>query len=110
MLVAQGKQMLVGGEAFPYNVNRFLITSLDLPANSQIVTTSPDKPCLRLVMKLDLRIMAELIAQGRTPLPADRVVDRGIGIGLGTVTTPFNEAFKRLLGSSTPPMPPCWHR
>ncbi|WP_153111011.1 AraC family transcriptional regulator [Propionivibrio limicola] len=98
VLVVQGeKQMLVGGEAYPYNVNRFLITSLDLPANSQIVTASPEKPCLGLVLKLDLRIMAELIAQGGLPLPAERSHDRGIGIGLGTVTPLLLEAFKRLL-------------
>ena len=47
VLVVQGeKQMLVGGEAFPYNIDRFLITSLDIPANSQVVTASPEVPCL----------------------------------------------------------------
>ncbi len=96
VLVVQGeKQMLVGGEAYPYDVNRFLITSLDLPANSQIVSASPDKPCLGLVLKLDLRIMAELIAQGGLPLPPERSNDRGIGIG--TVTPALLEPFKRLL-------------
>ena len=98
VLVVQGeKQMLVGGEAYPYDANRFLITSLDLPANSQIVTASPDKPCLGLVLKLDLRIMAELIAQGGLPLPAAHSNDRGIGIGLGSVTPVLLEAFKRML-------------
>ena len=98
VLVVQGeKQMLVGGEAFPYDVNRFLITSLDLPANSQIVAASPDQPCLGLVLKLDLRIMAELIAQGGLPLPASHASDRGVGIGLGLVTPVLLEAFKRLL-------------
>lgn len=98
VLVVQGeKQMLVGGEAYPYDVNHFLITSLDLPANSQIVSASPEKPCLGLVLKLDLRIMAELIAQGSLPLPAERSNDRSACIGLGTVTPILLEAFKRLL-------------
>lgn len=98
VLVVQGeKQMLVGGEAYPYDVNRFLITSIDLPANSQIVSASPDQPCLGLVLKLDLRIMAELIAQGGLPLPASHDNERGMGIGLGTVTPVLLEAFKRLL-------------
>lgn len=96
VLVVQGeKQMLVGGEAYPYDIHRFLITSLDLPANSQIVSASQEKPCLGLVLKLDLRIMAELIAQGGLPLPAERSNDRGIGIG--TVTPVLLEPFKRLL-------------
>lgn len=96
VLVVQGeKQMLVGGEAYPYDANRFLITSLDLPANSQIVSASPENPCLGLVLKLDLRIMSELIAQGGLPLPNERSNDRGIGIG--TVTPVLLEPFKRLL-------------
>ena len=45
VLVVQGeKQMLVGGEAYPYDIHRFLITSLDLPANSRIVSASPARP------------------------------------------------------------------
>lgn len=98
VLVVQGeKQMLVGGEAYPYNINRFLITSLDIPANSQIVTASPDKPCLGLLLKLNLRTIAELIAQGGLPLPVERSNDKGIGIGLGAVTPALLDPIKRLL-------------
>ncbi len=98
VLVVQGeKQMLAGGEAYPYSINRFLITSLDIPANSQVVTASPDNPCLGLALKLDLRTMAELIAQGGLPLPEDRSSDRGAVIGLGTVTPMLLEPFKRML-------------
>jgi AraC-like DNA-binding protein len=98
VLVVQGeKQMLAGGEAYPYNINRFLITSLDIPANSQVVTASADNPCLGLAFRLDLRTMAELIAQGGLPLPAEQSNDRGVGIGLGAVTPVLLEPFKRLL-------------
>lgn len=98
VLVVQGeKQMLAGGEAYPYNIHRFLSTSLDIPANSQIVTASPEQPCLGLVLKLDLRIMAELIAQGGLPMPVSHTSDRGIGIGLGTVTPVLLGAIKHLL-------------
>ncbi|ACT07431.1 transcriptional regulator, AraC family [Dickeya chrysanthemi Ech1591] len=96
ILVVQGeKQMLVGGEAYPYNTRRFLITSLDLPASSQVSVASPEKPCLGLSMKFNLRIMAELIAQGNLPLPTARANDRGIGIG--TVTPVLIEPFRRML-------------
>ena len=96
VLVVQGeKQMLVGGEAYPYDIHRFLITSLDLPANSLIVSASSEKPCLGLVLKLDLRIMAELIALGGLPLPTERSNDRSIG--LGTITSVLLDPFKRLL-------------
>lgn len=96
VLVVQGeKQMLVGGEAYPYGIDRFLITSLDLPANSEVIVASAEKPCLGLTFKLDLRTIAELIAQGGLPFPVERENDRGIGIG--TVTPTLIDPFERLL-------------
>ncbi|RLT96949.1 MAG: AraC family transcriptional regulator [Ketobacter sp.] len=96
VLVVQGtKQMLIGGEAFPYHPSNFLITSLDLPASSQVVEASADTPCLGLVLKLDMRMIAELIAQGG--LPHQRHKSGGISVGLGTMTPAIMEPFKRLL-------------
>lgn len=96
VLVAQGaKQLWLGGEAYPYDTSRFLITSLDLPANSEVVVAPPGRPCLGLTLKLDLRIVAELIAQGSLPPRRDRAV--GTGLGLGVVTTDILKPFERLL-------------
>lgn len=97
VLVVQGeKKMWFGGEPFPYDTGRFLITSLDIPANSEVVVASPEHPCLGLVLRLDLRLLAELIAQGNLSPPADRSDERGIG--LGTVTPQILDPFSRLLG------------
>lgn len=96
VLVAQGeKQMLVGGEAYPYYTNRFLITSLDIPANSQVVAASPERPCLGLTFKLNLRTIAELIAQGGVPLAPEHS-DSG-SVGIGTVTAALLDPLARLL-------------
>jgi len=96
VLVAQGsKQMLIGQDAYPYDLDHFLITSIDLPASSQVIEASPEKPCVGLVLKLDLRVMAELIAQGGLTPPIERISDRGMA--LGKITIPILEAFKRLL-------------
>ncbi len=96
LLVVQGeKKMWFGGEPFSYDTRRFLITSLDVPANSEVVTASPEKPCLGLLLRLDLRLLADLIAQGNLPPPGAPSDDRGIG--LGTVTTHISEPFTRLL-------------
>jgi transcriptional regulator GlxA family with amidase domain len=46
------------------------------------------------VLKLDLRMMAELVAQAHLPPPKDRSVTRGMA--LGTLTPPLLESFKRL--------------
>lgn len=96
VLVVQGeKRMWFGGEPFPYDADRFLITSLDIPANSEVVVASPERPCLGLVLRLDLRLLAELIAQVSLSPPTERPDDRGIGIG--TVTPRISEPFKRLI-------------
>ncbi|MFV0662799.1 AraC family transcriptional regulator [Denitromonas sp.] len=96
VLVVQGaKQMWMGGVAYAYDKARFLITSLDLPASSQVLEASTDAPCLGLVLKLDLRMMAELIAHGGLPPPRERSDDKGMGIG--TITPPLLEPFTRLL-------------
>ncbi len=98
VFVVQGvKQMLVGGEAYPYNISRFLVTSLDLPANSEVIEASPEKPCLGFVLKLDLRIVAELIAHGGLPFPTERSDDKGVCIGLGKVTPALLQPFRRML-------------
>ncbi|MBD8495794.1 AraC family transcriptional regulator [Pseudomonas syringae] len=87
VLVAQGaKQMWAGGEGFPYDASRFLVTSLDLPANSEVIEASPDRPCLGLTLKLDVRMLAELIAQGRLPPVRGKAAGRSVGIGSATPT------------------------
>ena len=96
VLVVQGtKQMLIGGEAYPYDTTNFLITSLDLPASSQVLDANPEHPCLGLVLKLDIRVLAELIAQGGLPRPSER--PDGISAGLGGMTPAIMEPFRRLL-------------
>lgn len=96
VLVVQGaKQLLIGDRAYAYNTERFLITSLDLPASSQVLEASPDQPCLGLVLGLDLRVMAELIAQSGLPPPRDRAT--GGSAALGTITPALLEPISRLL-------------
>ncbi|WP_439865199.1 AraC family transcriptional regulator [Pseudomonas antarctica] len=96
VLVAQGeKRMWVGGEGYPYDASRFLVTSLDIPANSEVLLASTQQPCLGLTFKLDLRILAELIAQSEMPPKREREVLKGVGIG--TVTEGMLASFARLV-------------
>lgn len=96
VLVVQGaKQLLVGSHAHIYDGERFLIASLDIPASSQVLEASADKPCLGLTLKLDLRVMAELIAQGGLQPPRNRGAEGSAAIG--TVTPSLLEPFDRLL-------------
>ena len=96
VLVARGeKRLWVGGEGYPYDPSRFLITSLDLPANSEVLVASPQQPCLGLTLKLDLRMLAELIAQGGLPPSRERLA--GTSVGIGSATPALLASFERLL-------------
>lgn len=79
VLVADGaKIMWVGGEPYEYNAEKFLITSLDLPASSEVLQASTSRPCVGVAYKLDQRVLIELIAQGSLPPVKKR--DAGTGI------------------------------
>jgi len=100
ILVAQGeKRLWVGGEGYEYSTSRFLITSLDLPANSEVLVASRDKPCLGLTLRLDVRMLAELIALSDLPPARDRNRVRGRvrGVGIGSVTVQMLGSLERLL-------------
>lgn len=96
VLVAQGaKQMWLGGQAYPYDTSRFLITSLDVPANSEVMIASAESPCIGLTLRLDLRAIAELIAQGSLPPRRERAA--GTSVGIGQATSEILRPFERLL-------------
>lgn len=65
VLVTEGaKIMWIGGKPYQYDAEKFLITSLDLPASSEVLKASASRPCVGIAYKLDQRVLMELIAQG----------------------------------------------
>ncbi len=96
VLVVQGaKEMVIGSDVYPYDTTRFLITSLDVPANSAVTLASADTPCLGLVFQLDLRTLTELIAQGDVPTPKERAVRKSAGIA--SLTSALLDPLARLI-------------
>ena len=96
-LTVQGaKRALLGDEVFDYHPRRFLITSLDLPVVLRAVEASREVPYLSLVLKLDLRAIAELVTQIEMPPPA-RANPVTRGIVLGETTTRLLQAFDRMV-------------
>ena len=96
VMVAQGtKRLLVGGEGYVYDAERFLVTSLDLPANSEVIAASVPEPCVGLVLKLDIRLLAELIAQAPEAPPRERSLQTSVGVG--SITPALLEPIARLL-------------
>ncbi len=95
VFVAQGaKQLLIGDQAYRYDIGRFLIASLDLPGASQVLEASPGRPCLGLMLRLDMRLLAELMPHVR--LPSRERAGEG-SAALGVLTPALLEPFGRLV-------------
>lgn len=96
ILVGRGeKRLWVGGEGYSYDPSRFLVTSLDLPANSEVMLASPEQPCVGLVLKLDVSMLAEVIT--KSGLPAKRQPSTGTGAAIGSLSPALEDALDRLL-------------
>lgn len=96
VLVTQGaKELLIGERGYIYDTKRFLLTSLELPGSSRVLEASPESPSLGLSLKLDMRVISDLIGQVRPSSPRNRAVDESAAIGL--LTPALLEPFSRLL-------------
>lgn len=96
ILVGRGeKRLWVGGESYTYDRSRFLVTSLDLPANSEVTFASPEQPCVGLVLKLNVSMLAETITKDDVPARGHRPV--GTGAGIGSMSSGLENALERLL-------------
>jgi len=101
VMVMQGRKIMHSGEqSLHYDTDQFLVTSLDLPASSQVIEASPERPCVGVVLKLDLQLIAELAATNARP-PARNTdaagSDKGIGLWLSPVNARIVEPVQRLL-------------
>jgi AraC-like DNA-binding protein len=95
-LIGQGrKRLFLGEEAFVYDDEHFLITSVELPVVSQIIEASPDKPYLGLTMELDLRLISQLMLDNQAT-PDKKQTDR-YGVGVSPLPGNLTDAFCRLL-------------
>ncbi|WP_298438225.1 AraC family transcriptional regulator [Geobacter sp.] len=95
-LTAQGaKRVVLGDDVYVYDAHHFLITSVDLPTVWQVLEASRERPCLGLVLKLNLREISQLMADSNLPPPRAQQSSRGMATG--EVTLPLVTAFQRLL-------------
>ncbi|WP_244944449.1 AraC family transcriptional regulator [Deinococcus metallilatus] len=94
-LVVQGAKQMVQGElACVLDSARYLVTSLDLPARTQVTEASPGQPYLGVALKLDLHLLTEVML--KLP-PRPPVQSAPQGLMAGDVTPPLVEAVARLV-------------
>jgi len=96
-LPVQGaKRAHFGAESYVYDRQHFLITLLELPVVLQVAEASCDEPYLSVVLKLDARVIGELMVESRLrPPERQSVVERGMV--LGKTTLELVQAFDRLV-------------
>jgi hypothetical protein len=70
LLIAQGKKRVdLGRTNYVFGQSRFLLTSLELPVVSQVVTASEDAPYLAFFLKLDISSVRDILNTEEVHVP-----------------------------------------
>ena len=96
-LIVQGsKRIRLGDDTLYYGEDRYLITSMDLPAQSAVIQASPECPYLGVGLRIDWREIASLMLETPAP-PKAATAQKSRAMTTGAVSGPMLEAFDRLL-------------
>lgn len=79
------KRVNLGGHVYLCDGSSFLLSSIDVPAESQIVEASEQVPLLSMFLQLDMPMVREIIGREELPQPEFSVHSRGIAVGETTV-------------------------
>lgn len=97
-LVTQGrKQAHVGDEAFVYDPDNYLVTSVPLPVMSEILVASPDRPFLSLAIHFELEAIREIMTEAGDTLAPSATEPPQRGLAACPVTAPVRQIAGRLL-------------
>jgi AraC-like DNA-binding protein len=79
------KQINLGGTEYFCDGSSFLLTSIDVPVQSQIVEASEQVPLLSMYLRLDMPTVREVLGREDLPEPETSVQPRGLAVGETTV-------------------------
>jgi AraC-like DNA-binding protein len=83
---AQGrKQINLGGTEYLCDASSFLLSSIDVPVQSQIVEASEAAPMLSMWLRLDMPMVREVLTREDLPEPEAAGQRRGLAVGVTTV-------------------------
>jgi len=95
-VIAQGaKRVMLGEDAYVYDADHFLVTSVDLPVVAQILDACPERPYLGVILGVDQQMLAQLMVNPDLPGAAPRRTDRGIGVS--RLSLPLLKTMTRLV-------------
>jgi AraC-like DNA-binding protein len=75
------KRINLGGAEYLCDESSFLLSSIDVPAQSQIVEASEQVPLLSMYLRLDMPTVREVLSREDLPEPETAVQARGLAVG-----------------------------
>ena len=82
LLIAQGRKRVdLGRTNYVFGQSRFLLTSLELPVVSQVITASEDAPYLAFFLRLDISTVRDILNTEEVRVPETSSGARGMAIG-----------------------------
>jgi AraC-like DNA-binding protein len=86
VVFAQGqKRINVGKTIYLCDGSNFLLTSIDLPVVSQVVTATQKEPILGLVLRLEMPAVREILSQQEFHLREESADARGMAVGVSSI-------------------------
>jgi hypothetical protein len=78
------KRINLGGTEYLCSAGQFLLSSIDVPVESQIVEASEQVPLLSMLLRLEMSIVREILSRDGLPEPAESSQRRGVAVGQAT--------------------------
>ncbi len=89
------KRINLGTKTYLCDGSSFLLSTLDLPVVSQVVTATPEKPMLCLNLQLDISDVRRILSQEEFPPPPEPT--DAIGMAVGVTSVEMLDACSRLV-------------
>jgi AraC-like DNA-binding protein len=81
----QGRKLInLGGTQYLCDGSSFLLSSIDVPVQSQIVEASEEVPLLSMLLRLDIPTVREVLSREDLPEPEPSSQRRGLAVGVAT--------------------------
>ncbi|WP_298845318.1 AraC family transcriptional regulator [uncultured Salinicola sp.] len=85
IIIRGRKRVVLGNTTYIYDASRFLLTAVNLPTITEVTDASPERPYLSLLMKIDLQMARQLIADVETLGPKAEIQHKAMATGPATV-------------------------
>lgn len=83
---AQGKKRInLGGTEYLCEPSSFVLSSIDVPVESQILEASEEVPLLSMLLRLDMPMVREILSRDELPEPESSSQQRGVAVGRANV-------------------------